>query len=84
MAEQAVFKNHRGKAIRSGQKLMAYNVYVENIANKSKSQAVKQTAPQVGVGERIMWNIIKETETSGFASSPRSTRKCTSKYISNL
>lgn len=67
-----IVKNVQGKHVKSGQRLMAFNIYSRHVQEgKSKSASVKLTAMAVGLSERLLWQIISEVDSSGKLQSPQ-------------
>lgn len=55
-----ITKNRPGKIVDSGQRVMAYNVFMTHLkSGKSKTESVKLTREYVGISERLIWNIVK-------------------------
>ncbi|KAK9696142.1 PQ loop repeat [Popillia japonica] len=52
----------------------------ELMKNHSKSAAIKLTAKQLGIGERTVWDIVKEIDSIGNTSSPPKKRSRTTIY----
>lgn len=83
MAEAALpgpSKNPKGKYIRSGQRQMAYNVYLKHRENMSKTAAVNQTARDVGISKNTVFDIVKEMEISASFTSPARKRNYQNTY----
>ncbi|KAK9736520.1 hypothetical protein QE152_g12392 [Popillia japonica] len=61
-------------------KLVHRYILQELMKNHSKSAAIKLTAKQLGIGERTVWDIVKEIDSIGNPSSPPKKRSRTTIY----
>lgn len=66
----SVTANTQGKHVHSGQRLMAYNVFIKHLTTNSKTQSIKLTSSEVGLSERILWQIVSAKESSVVLKSP--------------
>lgn len=73
-------KNPSGRHVKSGQRRMAYNIYLKHKNNLSKTAAVHQAAKEVGISKNTMFDIIKDMESTGNIHSPPKKRICQTKY----
>ncbi|KAK9744896.1 hypothetical protein QE152_g7338 [Popillia japonica] len=62
------------------QELVHRYILQELMKNHSKSAAIKLTAKQLGIGERTVWDIVKEIDSIGNPSSPPKKRSRTTIY----